>query len=165
MYIAQKPTTVTIHQVANNYMYIVITKWNENKESMYIFFNPLHHRYSFFTSAAADDIWKHRDKGRYCLKKCSFLSAEWTFKIFLNIVCCNIAVLEKGLIDVHFSFSLSLIVKNKACIYVQCKGSYQCPDKLVSQGTQLRYSHPLGNIPKHGHYQPCCIQHLCMETI
>ena len=31
-------------------------------------------------------------------KKCSFLSGEWTFKIFLNVVCCKIAAWGKGII-------------------------------------------------------------------
>ena len=32
----------------------------------------------------------------------SFLSAEWTFKIYLNDVCCKIAVWGKGLNSIQF---------------------------------------------------------------
>ena len=35
------------------------------------------------------------------LKKCSFLSAEWTFKFYLNVVCCKIAVWGKGLSNLY----------------------------------------------------------------
>ena len=88
--------------------------WMVHNEMNYAQVNPLLHRHMFFTSAAAHNILKHCDKGRNCfsrsnfflchnvfkafqLQKCPFLSAKWTFIIFLNVVCCKIVVWGKGL--------------------------------------------------------------------
>ena len=104
---------------SKNYYINIITLISSifHYEMRFVYINPLLHRFVFTSAAAdtADDIWKHCGKGRNCScklsnlkKKCSFLSAEWTFKIYLNVVCCKIAVWGKGLIQLRKNISYFL---------------------------------------------------------
>ena len=83
--------------------YIVFNKLNSIKTSVCGWFLTLRSNHLEEVLIARCRICRsnfilcHNDFKVFKLKKCSFLSAEWTFKIYLNVVCCKIAVWGKGL--------------------------------------------------------------------